>query len=51
LGMNGKVSDKHWNSISGLELKSGHVLGEIIPIFARIEDADIKKRKEKFETK
>ena len=51
LGMNGKVSDKHWNSISGLELKSGHVLGEITPIFARIEDADIKKRKEKFETK
>jgi len=51
LGMNGNVSAKSWNSISGLELKSGSKLGEITPIFARVEDEDIKKRKEKFATK
>jgi methionyl-tRNA synthetase len=51
LGMPGNVSGKPWKSISDLELKSGHKLGEIAPIFARVEEVDIKKRKEKFETK
>ena len=51
LGMSGNVSAKPWSSISGLELKSGSKLGEITPIFARVEDEDIKKRKEKFATK
>ncbi|NDF25652.1 MAG: methionine--tRNA ligase [Thaumarchaeota archaeon] len=51
LGMSGNVSAKSWNSISDLELKSGSKLGEITPIFARVEDEDIKKRKEKFATK
>ncbi|NDB47362.1 MAG: methionine--tRNA ligase [Nitrososphaeria archaeon] len=51
LGMSGNVSAKSWDSISGLELKSGSNLGEITPIFARVEDEDIKKRKEKFATK
>ena len=48
LGMNGNVSTKPWSSISGLELKSGNKLGDVAPIFARVEDEDIKKRKEKF---
>ncbi|AJZ75236.1 methionine--tRNA ligase [Candidatus Nitrosotenuis cloacae] len=51
LGMNGNVKDKPWKAISEIGLQSGHRLGEINPIFARVEDADIKKRKEKFETK
>ncbi|MBM3904680.1 MAG: methionine--tRNA ligase [Thaumarchaeota archaeon] len=51
LGMSGNVSTKPWKSISELELKPGHKLGEITPIFGRVEEADIKKRKEKFETK
>jgi len=51
LGMSGNISTKPWKSISELELKSGHKLGEISPIFGRVEEADIKKRKEKFETK
>lgn len=51
LGMSGNISTKTWKSISELELKSGHKLGEITPIFGRVEEADIKKRKEKFETK
>jgi methionyl-tRNA synthetase len=51
LGMSGNVSGKQWDSISALELKSKNKLGEITPIFARVEDEDIKKRKEKFATK
>ncbi len=51
LGMSGNVKDQPWKSISEIGLQSGHKLGEITPIFARVEDADIAKRKEKFETK
>jgi methionyl-tRNA synthetase len=51
IGMGGNAKDKPWKAISEIELQSGHKLGEITPIFARVEDADIKKRKEKFETK
>jgi methionyl-tRNA synthetase len=51
LGMNGNASEKPWMSISELELKSGHKLGEIEPVFVRVDETDIKKRKEKFETK
>lgn len=51
LGMSGNAKDKPWKAISEIELQSGHKLGEINPIFTRVEDADIKKRKEKFETK
>ncbi len=51
LGMSGKTSSKPWNSISEMEMKSEHQLGEITPVFTRVEESDIKKRKEKFETK
>ncbi|MFM7796648.1 MAG: methionine--tRNA ligase, partial [Candidatus Nitrosotenuis sp.] len=51
LGLSGKISSKPWNSISEMELKSGQKLGEITPVFTRVEESDIKKRKEKFETK
>jgi methionyl-tRNA synthetase len=50
LGMTGDITGKPWKSISELELKSGHKLGEITPIFTRVEEADIKQRKEKFGT-
>lgn len=51
LGLQGSVAQKQWGAISALELKAGHKLGEITPVFARVEESDIKKRKEKFETK
>ena len=50
LGLSGKIMDKSWNSISELMLKPSHKLGDVSPLFAKVEDADIKKRKEKFAT-
>jgi methionyl-tRNA synthetase len=51
LGLPGKVTDKTWKEISEILIKPSHKLGEISPLFAKVEDADIKKRKEKFEAK
>jgi methionyl-tRNA synthetase len=51
LGMPGKAAEKSWNSVSELTIKESHELGDVSPLFAKVEDADIKKRKEKFETK
>jgi methionyl-tRNA synthetase len=51
LGLSGKVSDNEWKTISEISLKPSHKLGEVSPLFARVEDDDIKKRKEKFEAK
>jgi methionyl-tRNA synthetase len=51
LGLSGKVTDNQWGSISEVSVKPSHKLGDISPLFTRVEDEDIKKRKEKFETK
>lgn len=48
LGLSGKIAEKSWDSISELMLKPSHKIGEISPLFAKVEDEDIKKRKEKF---
>lgn len=48
LGLPGKITDRSWNSISELTLKPSHKIGQVAPLFAKVEDADIKKRKEKF---
>jgi methionyl-tRNA synthetase len=50
LGLSGKITDKSWNSISELMLKPSHKLGDVSPLFAKVEEDDIKKRKEKFAT-
>jgi methionyl-tRNA synthetase len=50
LGLSGKITDKQWSDISEISIKMSHRLGEISPLFARVEDADIKKHKEKFAT-
>ncbi len=51
LGMPGKTTDHPWSAISEIAIQPGHVLGEIAPIFVRVEDADIKARKEELGTK
>ncbi len=51
LGLSGEVKNTPWKSISEISLKPLHKLGDVSPIFAKVEDADIKKHKEKFETK
>lgn len=50
LGLSGKITDKSWVSVSEISLKPSHQLGQITPLFAKVEDADIKKHKEKFAT-
>ncbi|MGQ0772362.1 MAG: class I tRNA ligase family protein, partial [Nitrososphaerota archaeon] len=51
LGLPGEAKNTPWKSISEISLKPLHKLGDVSPIFAKVEDADIKKHKEKFETK
>jgi methionyl-tRNA synthetase len=49
IGLPGMVSENQWSEISKIAVNPSHNLGDIAPVFARIEEADIKKRKEKFE--
>ncbi|HSA97949.1 MAG TPA: methionine--tRNA ligase, partial [Candidatus Nitrosotenuis sp.] len=49
IGLPGTVSEKQWDEISKISVNPSHKLGDIAPVFAKIEEEDIKKRKEKFE--
>ncbi len=46
IGLDGKVNENKWRSISDIGVKSGHVLGEVYPLFARVDDEDIAKYKQ-----
>ena len=48
IGLSGTASEMQWSEISKIAVNPSHKLGEITPVFAKIEDEDIKKRKEKF---
>ena len=45
LGLQGKVQDNSWDSLSALEIKSGHTLGDVSPLFSKVESEDIEKYK------
>ena len=45
LGFSGKVNTSKWESLSKIDVKSGHVLGDATPLFVKVEDADIAKYK------
>lgn len=45
IGLDGKVNENSWSSISDIGIKSGHVLGEVSPLFVKVEDEDIAKYK------
>ena len=45
IGLDGKVNENKWSSISDIVIKSGHVLGEVSPLFVKVEDEDIAKYK------
>ena len=47
LGLEGNVSDIHWNEMSELKLKAGHKIGTAEPIFSKIESSDIEKEQSK----
>jgi methionyl-tRNA synthetase len=45
LGLNGNVSEITWDDVSLLDMKSGHTLGDASPLFARVEESEIKEYK------
>jgi methionyl-tRNA synthetase len=50
LGLSGKITERQWKTISEMLITPSHKLGDVSPLFVKVEDADIKKRKEKFAT-
>jgi len=47
LNLSGKVSECSWDSISELGVEPNHEMGAHEPLFAKVEDSDIKQYKEK----
>jgi len=45
LGLEGKVDENKWDSLSQLEIRPGHNLGEASPLFSKVESEDIEKYK------
>ena len=45
LGLKGSVRNCRWNDLLNLGVEPGHLLGEISPLFSRIDAADIAKYK------
>ncbi|MFZ8908606.1 MAG: methionine--tRNA ligase [Nitrosopumilaceae archaeon] len=45
LGLSGNVRENNWDSLSELQIKPGHKLGEASPLFAKVEPEDIEKYK------
>ena len=47
LGLRGNIKDVRWDSLSQLEIKPGHNLGEVSLLFSKIESTDIEKYKKR----
>jgi methionyl-tRNA synthetase len=47
LGFSSKIKEQTWDSLSELSIKDGHKIGTVSPLFAKVEDTDIEKHKEK----
>ena len=47
LGMSSKVSEQSWDSISDISVKSEHKIGDVSPLFAKVEISDVQKHKQK----
>ena len=46
LGLDGSPEDSAWDGASDILIKPGHRLGSVSPLFARVEDDEIKRHKE-----
>ena len=46
LGLDGSPEDSAWGGASDILIKPGHRLGSVSPLFARVEDDEIKRHKE-----
>ena len=47
LGLNGNISEKNFDEISDIVIKSGHKIGNIQPLFAKVEESIIEEQKSK----
>jgi methionyl-tRNA synthetase len=47
LGMDGDVSVQPFDEISNITIKQGHKLGEISPLFGKVEETVIEEQKKK----
>ena len=47
LGLDGNVSEQSWDSVSEILIQANHQLGTPSPLFAKVEESDIKKHKQK----
>lgn len=47
LGLAGNVSEQSWDSISDISIQANHKLGTPSPLFAKVEESDIKNYKKK----
>ncbi|HEU04431.1 MAG TPA: methionine--tRNA ligase [Nitrosopumilus sp.] len=50
LGLDGNVSEQSWDSISEILIQANHQLGTPSPLFAKVEESDIKNYKQKLGT-
>jgi len=50
LGLDGNVSEQSWDSISEILIQPNHQLGTPSPLFAKVEESDIKNHKQKLGT-
>ena len=51
LGLDGNVSDKSFEEISNISIKSGHKIGNIQPLFEKVEESIIEEQKSKLGSK
>lgn len=45
LGMNGNISDSNWNNLKSLGIKPNHIIGNVYPLFSRVESIEEYKNK------
>lgn len=50
LGMNSKISEQSWNLASSFSIKKDHNIGNVTPLFSKVEESDIQNHKKKFQS-
>jgi len=49
LGMNSKISEQSWDLASSFLIKNDHNIGNVTPLFLKVEESDIQNHKKKFQ--
>jgi methionyl-tRNA synthetase len=49
--LEGNVHEQKWNSIGAITLKAGHILGNIQPLFKKIDEDKIKEQVNKLNSR